>query len=465
MISAVLLIPCFWHKRIEAGDLSSHLYNAWLATEIEAGRGAGLALAHPLTNVLTDQVLTWLTKTSGPAVAEHVTVPLLVLILFWGGVAWIKAATGAAPWSLYVCLAMVAYGWVFHMGFLNFYLSTGIAFWILALLWRPTPPRLLGALPLLAVGLMAHPISMLWAMAVLAYVWAARRVPERFFYCPPLVALAAVGIFRVYLDAHYRTLSTSHQILEMWGVDQVWVFGLKYIATAVLLGVLWAFHLLRLLYSRPLRGLVRNIPFQLGVVMSIAVLVTPTRVELPEYEAALAFVTERMTLPFSVLICLLLNQVPPVRWQSLALGGVAALQFSFLYVDTGALNWWESQVAAAVAPLPPGARVVASLHDWESRVVLWPHALDRICIGHCASYQNYEAASRQFRVRATKPNGLVMHDARDTAAAEAGAYVVQTRDLPLFFVTPCADGRLCAAPMAAGSRLNAVSLSLLPTLW
>ncbi len=31
-ISAGLLIPCFWHRRIEAGDLGSHVYNAWLRT-------------------------------------------------------------------------------------------------------------------------------------------------------------------------------------------------------------------------------------------------------------------------------------------------------------------------------------------------------------------------------------------------------------------------------------------------
>jgi len=38
-VSAVLLVPCFWHMRIEAGDLASHTYNAWLAQLIEAGTG------------------------------------------------------------------------------------------------------------------------------------------------------------------------------------------------------------------------------------------------------------------------------------------------------------------------------------------------------------------------------------------------------------------------------------------
>jgi len=33
-ICVQLLVPCFWHQRIEAGDLASHVYNAWLANEV-----------------------------------------------------------------------------------------------------------------------------------------------------------------------------------------------------------------------------------------------------------------------------------------------------------------------------------------------------------------------------------------------------------------------------------------------
>ena len=34
-ISILLLVPCFWHPRIEARDLASHIYNVWLARQIE----------------------------------------------------------------------------------------------------------------------------------------------------------------------------------------------------------------------------------------------------------------------------------------------------------------------------------------------------------------------------------------------------------------------------------------------
>ncbi len=30
LISTLLLGPCFWHRYIVAGDLDSHMYNAWL---------------------------------------------------------------------------------------------------------------------------------------------------------------------------------------------------------------------------------------------------------------------------------------------------------------------------------------------------------------------------------------------------------------------------------------------------
>src|ERR1035437_5530961 len=47
-ISAVVLIPCVWHHHLEAGDLPSHLYNAWLAQLIAKGQAPGLFLAPQL---------------------------------------------------------------------------------------------------------------------------------------------------------------------------------------------------------------------------------------------------------------------------------------------------------------------------------------------------------------------------------------------------------------------------------
>src|ERR1700751_872813 len=68
-ISAAVLLPCFWHKHIEAGDLASHTYNAWLAQLIERGHAPGLYLASQWTNILVDVALLRLGNIIGFAAA------------------------------------------------------------------------------------------------------------------------------------------------------------------------------------------------------------------------------------------------------------------------------------------------------------------------------------------------------------------------------------------------------------
>ncbi len=83
-ISAGLLIPCFWHRRIEAGDLASHAYNAWLAQLIERGQAPGLYVARQWNNVLFDLFLLKFGNLFGLPSAQKIAVPLCVLIFFWG---------------------------------------------------------------------------------------------------------------------------------------------------------------------------------------------------------------------------------------------------------------------------------------------------------------------------------------------------------------------------------------------
>ncbi len=127
-ISLVLLLPCFWHKRIEAGDLASHTYNAWLAQLIAQGNAPGLYLVRQWNNVLVDVALAKLGSAVGFAAAEKIVVSACVLIFFWGAFAFIAAATRRPPWFLVPAIAMIAYGWTFQMGFMNYYVSLGFAF-------------------------------------------------------------------------------------------------------------------------------------------------------------------------------------------------------------------------------------------------------------------------------------------------------------------------------------------------
>src|SRR4029077_8780024 len=138
-LSAALLIPCFWHKHIEAGDLGSHVYNAWLAELIQQGQLSGLTIARQYHNVAFDLLLSALGKIVSWVWAEKIAVSLCVLIFFWGAFAVIAAAGRRAPLFLTPLIAIVSYGWTFQQGFINYYLALGLSFFALALLWRGGP--------------------------------------------------------------------------------------------------------------------------------------------------------------------------------------------------------------------------------------------------------------------------------------------------------------------------------------
>src|SRR6516164_9965192 len=91
-VSVLLLLPCFWHQRIEAGDLGSHVYNAWLAQLVQQGRAPGVYIVWQSDNILFDLLLFYFAKAFGLVVAQKMVVSLCVLIFFWGVIALMRAA-------------------------------------------------------------------------------------------------------------------------------------------------------------------------------------------------------------------------------------------------------------------------------------------------------------------------------------------------------------------------------------
>jgi hypothetical protein len=84
------------------------------------------------------------------------------------------------------------------------------------------------------------------------------------------------------------------------------------------------------------------------------------------------------------------------------------------------------------------------------------HIVDRACIDHCFSYEDYEPASRQFRIRASANNAIVTNSADDSSLMETGRYVVRPQDLPMAEVCQCDPAdlmKLCLRELTAG-RLN-----------
>src|ERR1700719_2213864 len=169
-VSAVVIIPCFWHRHIEAGDLPSHTFNAWLASLVQQGRAPGLYLATQWYNVLFDVLLLYSAKVFGFVAGPKIVVAISVLVFFWGVFSFVAAVSERPPWLLTPGSAMLAYGYTFNMGFFNYYLSIGLACFGLAILWKP--PQLwdwLAAILVFVLATFAHPIGPLWFAVTLAY--------------------------------------------------------------------------------------------------------------------------------------------------------------------------------------------------------------------------------------------------------------------------------------------------------
>ena len=115
----------------------------------------------------------------------------------------------------------------------------------------------------------------------------------------------------------------------------------------------------------------------------------------------------------------------------------------------------EDGLDAAVRALPQGRRLVSILPDASLYSLCFHHDLDRACIGHCWSYADYEPSSRQFRIRATPGNGIVLDDFADVTAVASGTYVVQARDLPIYLVYACGLGltEVCLRPLQLGETV------------
>src|SRR5260221_3985269 len=201
-VSAGLLIPCFWHRRIEAGDLGSHVYNAWLAELIERGQAPGLYLARQWNNVLFDLFLLKFGKLFGLAAAQKIVVPVCVLIFFWGAFALLAAVSQRAPWFLLPCLVMLAYGWTFNVGFFNYYLSLGLGLFATAIVWSGRGRELILAGALAALALVAHPQGFVWLVGCLGYVVLWRLLPSWLKWAVPGAAGVALDRATTYLLRH-----------------------------------------------------------------------------------------------------------------------------------------------------------------------------------------------------------------------------------------------------------------------
>ena len=450
LTSVVLLLPCYWQARIQAGDLSSHLYNSWLAGLIQSGKIHQLQIVRQTTNLLFDLILSGLLEWLGSAWAQRLSASLCVLIFVWGAFAFVSAVSGRSAWQLLPCLAMLAYGWAFHMGFFNFYLSLGLSLASLAALRKPTPSRTTAAIILFALAYVAHALPVLWAISLVAYEWVAARVAGRFR--AHLVGISLVLLLLAHIVVRWRFPSrwSVTQLASATGADQLLVFDAKYGYLLAVLVLFWATCLAELLFTQGGQKIARGIPLHWFALTAAGILILPTSILIPGFRHALVYIAERMSLAVGVCFCALIGSIPLRGIQRYVPVGLALIFFAFLFRDERSLNRFEDRLDTAVAQLPLGQRVVSPILDSDLRANALTHMIDRACIGRCYSYANYEPSTAQFRIRATQTNPYVISDYGDSFDMQNGKYVFQSRDLPVYALDVTKSGQITTRLLTAG---------------
>jgi len=464
-ISVLLLVPCFWHKRIEAGDLPSHTYNAWLSQLIARGQAPGLYIESRWDNVLADIALAKLGAMTGFVVAEHIVVVGAVLIFFWGTFAFISAVTLRPPWTLVPAIAMIAYGWTFYAGFLNYYLSLGFAFWAVVLFWRGRHliDFLAGAV-LALLALLAHPMGMAVLVGLAIYLRLAEilRGPLRWFLF--------IFAFLLVLGFHYYVLQlrtafwhTWRDFLFMNGADQLILFGARYQivgSAAVVFGILCFLYGLVREWKNPQFRLCLRAPMELWLLLLVMALLIPEVIFPPHSPMWFAFVIFRLTSVTGVLALCTLGSLKPTTWHLLGLGICAFVFFLWTYQDTGILNDMERQEETLVGGLPYGRRVTSTVsHPPDWRLPIVNQSIARACIGKCFAYGNYEPSTTQFRIRAHHGSPVVTASVEDHEAMQSGFYTVRKEDLPMNQIYQCDEknlAKICIRELSAGEQNGSV---------
>ena len=400
----------------------------------------------------------------GMAASEKISVALCVLIFFWGLFALVCATTWRAPWLLVPGLALASYGWTFHMGFFNYYLAIGLAFFGVAIGWRGRGWERWLALAISPLIAMAHPFGIFFMFPALAYVLLAERIPSKFQLLLLASGVGIIALARVFLEHRYIIEPPSKPFFFFTGADQFVIFGdrykiIEYAIIALVNGALlvdwWMDR------GKPATQKHQAIPSQLYVLVCAGVFFLPRGVRFPGHPAAISLITERLTtLACATTVCLL-GAMTPRKWHFAASFAVAALFFTFLYQDTAVVNNIEGQAEQLVRTLPRDHRVLATIEGLSGYRVSIEHVIDEACIGYCFNYGNYEPGSQVFRVRAEDDNPYVLSSYDDATDTEEGNYVIQPQDLPVSQVFQCDDTgkKLCIRALAAGEENDRTGLS------
>ncbi|HWR14324.1 MAG TPA: hypothetical protein VN577_05825 [Terriglobales bacterium] len=453
LLSAVVLVPCFWHKRIQATDLGSHVYNAWLATLIQRGEAPGLYIVPQTSNVLFDVLLNKL-FILGPLAAEKVAVSLAVLIFFWGGFAFCSAAARRPAWGISPLLAMVCYGFMFNMGFMNLYLSVGLSLFALAILWCGRRWDIALIAPLFMLIWFGHLLGTAGLLCIGGVLVLMRVLPARWHV--PLTAMILLGYLgaRWFVQKNYFVLPPETELYWMLGADQLVVYDVPYawLASGVM-ALSFAAIALALVRKKAQAWTESSVWILVYAVVAIAVFLAPGGIYHPKLQM-MGYLPDRASLYSAVLLCCVLASLKLRKWQVAGFGALAAVFFGMLYIDGHELDRRETQLRALAATLQPRQRVIATMFQKPGSRIHEQHLMDRACVGHCFLVSNYEVASGQFRIKGDPWNRIVATERRVARAMEIGMYPVREEDLPLTQIYACGPGfqQFCTHELRAGEQ-------------
>jgi hypothetical protein len=434
LASAIVLIPCFWQRHIEAGDLGSHTYVSWLAVLVEQGRVPGLFIAHQWNNIAVDCALSWLGPRAGFTAAEKIVVSGCVLIFFWGAFAFVAAATRRVPWTVSPAIAIIAYGFTFYAGFMNFYLSMGLALFAAAVTWRGrTIDWIIGAI-LAALCLVAHPLGFGILVALVLYIQVAEGVPVRYRWLVFGAAfLCVIGIHFALAHFFHTEPSRGSKVLAMNGADQMILFRpvYEYLAVGAFAFGCVAF-VVSFFKSRDRERLAQDVrtPLELWAILLVSASLVPAAIWLPEYNNPISAISSRITTLTALLGLCALGVVAQRKWVFGGLLCIALIFFALQYQDTAVLNRMEREVETLVSGIPYGSKVSYTIDFGGFSRINSRHLVDRACIATCFAYSNYEPGSKQFRLRLSPQGSSVVSS--EGLALEHGTYTVSQKDLPLY---------------------------------
>lgn len=414
-----------------AGDLHTHLYNAWLGNLVADGHVNGLWLAPAWTNSLISRGLAALLESLSPGAAEKVIHLALAEGFLWASFAYCRAVTRNGCWEWLPAIAMLAIGWTFQAGLVNWFASAALSLAAAALLLHPGKAGL--RLPLAGVTLLVaatgNPFPPLWAGSSVALAMVHRRSPA--LGRRSLIVLSS-GIFvaggvTVLLG---RGAYARHQLYALLGgADQLWVYDSWYAVLSGALLVIWGAAAIRL-YQAP--HPVLSAAMVVAIYSLVFVLAVPDAIIFPGYKVPAFYLARRGSLLAGVAVTAAMAQAQYSPRRTSLLACAAALWLALLAVDWSAMSRLQRNMDQAITTLPRGSRVVSAMGN-----SLFDPALYRSCTGRCFVWSDYQPSSGAFRVRAEVQNNFVVGRFEDYLALETGSYRLPELPFPVWEVAPC----------------------------